>query len=74
MVGDVVGGIVLIFVAFFAYLIPTWIAAARGRAVGPVLAVNLLLGWTFLGWVVALVWALTERSAREEAARSNQPQ
>ena len=23
----------------------------------PILRVNLFLGWTFVGWVVALVWA-----------------
>lgn len=25
-----------------------------------ILALNLFLGWTFIGWVVALVWALTK--------------
>lgn len=26
-----------------------------------IVALDLLLGWTFLGWVAALVWALTEK-------------
>lgn len=40
------------------YLLPTIIAAARGKKkiVGIVL-VNVLLGWTFIGWVAALIWA-----------------
>ncbi|MSU35992.1 MAG: superinfection immunity protein [Pedosphaera sp.] len=25
-----------------------------------ILALNFLLGWTFVGWVIALVWALTK--------------
>jgi hypothetical protein len=24
------------------------------------MALNVLLGWTILGWVIALVWALTD--------------
>ncbi|OHA58824.1 MAG: hypothetical protein A2571_00360 [Candidatus Vogelbacteria bacterium RIFOXYD1_FULL_44_32] len=25
-----------------------------------IFALNLFLGWTFIGWVVALIWSLTE--------------
>jgi hypothetical protein len=28
------------------------------RNASAIIALNLLLGWTFLGWVIALVWAL----------------
>jgi hypothetical protein len=40
------------------YLLPTIVVIARRkkRILGPVL-VNVLLGWTFIGWVVALIWA-----------------
>ena len=31
---------------------------AQKRDIGGI-AVNLLLGWSFIGWVVALVWSLT---------------
>lgn len=50
------------------YLVPTIVAAQRGRAVGPISIVNLVFGWTVLGWIGALVWAVTERTAREERA------
>ena len=42
------------------YLLPTIIVLARRKknVVGPIL-VNVLLGWTVIGWVVALIWALT---------------
>ncbi|RKN37481.1 superinfection immunity protein [Streptomyces hoynatensis] len=40
------------------YFVPTAVAFARGvRNAGSVLVVNLFLGWTFLGWVVALAMA-----------------
>ena len=56
-------GIGLLLVALFAlfiYFLPTIVAANRGHkntfAIG---VANLFLGWTFLGWVVCLVWACT---------------
>jgi hypothetical protein len=49
------------------YFLPWIVAARRNRAVAPVALINLFLGWTFIGWFLALVWASTERSAREEA-------
>ena len=47
--------------AFAIYFFPFLFAWSEKRentaAIG---ALNLLLGWTFLGWVVALVWAMTK--------------
>ena len=42
------------------YFLPTIIVLARRKknVLGPVL-VNVLLGWTVIGWIVALIWALT---------------
>ena len=40
------------------YFFPTVIAAVRGhREVFAILVLNTFLGWTYLGWVMALVWA-----------------
>ena len=42
------------------YLIPSIIAITRNkRNQIAILVLNILLGWTFIGWVVAIVWALT---------------
>lgn len=42
------------------YLLPWAVAATRGKANRwAVFAVNLLLGWTGIGWIVALVMACT---------------
>jgi len=42
------------------YFLPTIIVLARRKknVLGPIL-VNVLLGWTVVGWIVALIWALT---------------
>jgi RsiW-degrading membrane proteinase PrsW (M82 family) len=42
------------------YFLPSLIARKRRHPQGnAILALNFLLGWTFLGWVAALVWSLT---------------
>jgi hypothetical protein len=43
-----------------AYVAPSIIAFSRRHPnAGAICAVNLLLGWFFIGWVVALVWSFT---------------
>jgi uncharacterized membrane protein YqaE (UPF0057 family) len=44
----------------FAYLFPTLVAVSRSHHnSSAIFVLNLLLGWTLLGWIVALVWAFT---------------
>ena len=45
----------LIFSALL-YFLPTIIARHKSDFMG-VFMVNLLLGWTVIGWVIALIWA-----------------
>ena len=51
----------VLFLLWFAlYFLPTIIAAARDRHnKGAIFLLNFFLGWTFVGWVVALVWAVS---------------
>jgi Superinfection immunity protein len=43
---------------FVMYFLPTLIALARSkRDTTAILLLNFFLGWTMIGWVVALVWA-----------------
>jgi uncharacterized protein YecT (DUF1311 family) len=45
------------------YFLPTFIALmARRRNCGSIFIVNLLAGWTVIGWVIALVWACMKSS------------
>lgn len=42
------------------YFLPWVFAAARSRHnTGAIFALNLFLGWSVIGWVVAMVWALS---------------
>lgn len=57
--------VIAFFVSMMFYMIPTIIAALRKHPnLAPIAAVNLLLGVLFIGWVVALVWSLTEFRSR----------
>ena len=43
---------------FLFYFLPSIVALARSkRDLVSILLLNLFLGWTFIGWIVALVWA-----------------
>lgn len=54
---------VALFLAGF-YFVPTIIAAKRNAInVAWIVVLNLLLGWTVLGWIAALVWACTDENS-----------
>ena len=43
------------------YFVPSAIAYLRGhRSVGAIFALNLLVGWTGLGWIVMLIWSTSK--------------
>lgn len=44
--------------AFALYFLPS-IVGWHKRNAAAIITLNVLLGWTFIGWVVALVWAMT---------------
>ena len=51
----------LIAILSLFYFLPFAVAFNRKRAnTGAIFALNLFLGWSLIGWVVALVWALKE--------------
>jgi Superinfection immunity protein len=53
--------VIVIGILLLSYLFPWMVAAGRQHHNrNAVLALNLLLGWTFIFWVAALVWALTK--------------
>jgi hypothetical protein len=50
--------IVVLAVGFVVYFLPA-IIARKKRNANAITVLNLLLGWTILGWIITLVWALT---------------
>jgi hypothetical protein len=63
LVGAMGIGLVLL-ILFAPYWLPTIIAFVRKHpSKGGILVLNLFVGWTFVGWVVSLAWALSDPSA-----------
>lgn len=53
-------GILTVLSLIFIYVLPAIVANVREHhQESAIWALNILLGWTFVGWVIALVWALT---------------
>ena len=53
-------GLFLLGILVGSYLLPTIVAAARDhRNTFAIFMLNLLLGWSLIGWVAAMVWACT---------------
>ena len=50
--------IALVILAFALYFTPS-LVAWRKKCGSGVMVLNLFLGWTFFGWVAALIWAVT---------------
>jgi hypothetical protein len=57
--GKAVGITALVIFAVIFFFLPSIVAGTRHhRNREAICLLNLLLGWTFLGWVVALIWAV----------------
>lgn len=67
-----IGSLVLVLACILIYFIPS-IVGSRKKNSGAIIALNLLLGWTLIGWVVALVWALTYEEKRWPQPQTSQP-
>jgi hypothetical protein len=61
-----------IAILFVPYWAPTIVAFVRKHpSKGAILAVNFFFGWTFIGWVISLVWALSDNSGRQQTVIVN---
>ena len=53
--------LLLLVLGFGFYFLPAIVAFYRGHHNKmAILVLNLLLGWTFLGWVAALIWSFMQ--------------
>jgi len=51
---------IIIAIFLLIYFIPAIVAGSRDHPQGlAIFMLNLLLGWTALGWIAAIVWACT---------------
>lgn len=56
-------GISLIIGGLFVYFIPSIIGARKSNGCA-IFVLNLFLGWSLIGWVIALVWACTKEKTK----------
>ena len=50
-----------VIIILLLYILPTAIAAGREHNNRlAIFMLNVLLGWSLLGWIVALIWATTD--------------
>jgi hypothetical protein len=60
---------IIIALVSFTYLLPFAVALGRGRTnTGAIFIMNLFLGWTLVGCVIALVWACAHDGMRANRA------
>ena len=53
--------ILLILPSLAVYFVPTIIAILRRvRNIVGIIILNIFAGWTFVGWIIALVWSIRD--------------
>ena len=68
----VIGGVIVLLLLLVGYFLPFIIALARKHVDSTAIFVlNLFLGWTFFGWVVALVWSVKKFEVKTKNSANN---
>ena len=58
---------IILLVSLFLYFLPSYLARNNANFTA-ILILNILAGWTFIGWIIALVWALSPGRQQQVAA------
>jgi hypothetical protein len=59
---------VFILIVLAIYFLPLTVALIRNtKRFAGILLLNLFLGWTIIGWVIALVWVVSDSEAIDHA-------
>jgi hypothetical protein len=62
---------ILLLLLVGLYFLPSFVAYTRKHQnAGAILIVNIFLGWTFIGWVVAVVWSMTQVDQRDRSNKT----
>jgi len=68
------GSLVVLVVVIAFYFLPSIVAYGRGKVnPGGVLVINLLLGWTVIGWIVALALAASGMTKKQQTTLQRPP-
>lgn len=55
--------VVFVFLGALLYFLPTFIAYNK-KSLTVIALVNFFLGWTIVGWVFTLIWAIVDKTPR----------
>jgi hypothetical protein len=66
--------LIMLIIGFCLYFLPTIIAFRRDRHnKGAILVLNLFLGWSVIGWVISMVWAVSSSQPPVIVVQGQQP-
>ena len=61
--------VIMLMLIAILYMLPTLIAHARDIPQRQTITIlNIVLGWTLIGWLVAFFWAMSAQTAADELA------
>jgi hypothetical protein len=74
MIGQIgFGELVILGAGLFVYLIPSLVAYRKEiDAKAAAILANVLLGWTFIGWAVCLVWAIAAKTPGQKSREATE--
>ena len=55
--------VLIVIIVLYFYFLPS-IIARKTKYLNGILVLNIFLGWTFLGWIAALIWAVSAPKVR----------
>ena len=54
---------IILTIILLVYFLPTIVVLGKNKRNGcSIIIINIFLGWTFIGWVVALAWACADNN------------
>lgn len=79
--GGVLGVVLIFAISIALYFLPVIVAQSRRhKNLDAIVVLDVILGWTILGWVIALVWSFTSntktaaiKSSASQAAQATPP-
>lgn len=72
--GNAVLGVFLLAASILAYFLPSMIASRRRHpSAGAIFLLNLLTGWTGIGWLAALIWSASSFAPAVVITQSQPP-
>ena len=68
--GDFFLGMIFFMIFLAVYFVPTIVASSRNvKHLAGIIVLNIFLGFTLLGWVGALIWAVSDEKLKVKSSK-----